>query len=121
MQRECAESSNVEFLGFQSFAHTEKYFDRCKVFVNTSTHEGFPNTFLQAWRRGIPVISYVDPDGVIERNGLGASVESEEELHAALRLATGGCPWKPETIRRYYTENHSIKVVKKYCALLRPV
>jgi len=43
-----------------------------KVLLNTSRAEGFPNTFLEAWALGTPVISlFVDPGGVIASNHLG--------------------------------------------------
>lgn len=105
---------NLEFLGFQPFHVTEKYFDRCKVFVNTSTIEGFPNTFLQAWSRGIPVISYVDPDDVIQKNDLGIVVTSEEELHRALGQYLSIKVWQPKKIVRYFLSNHFDGVIDRY-------
>jgi glycosyltransferase involved in cell wall biosynthesis len=44
----------------------------CKVLVNTSRYEGFPNTMLEAWSAGVPVISLnVDPGGIISREAIG--------------------------------------------------
>ena len=39
---------NVEFTGFLPLERVEPYFDRARVHVNSSDHEGVPNTFLQA-------------------------------------------------------------------------
>jgi glycosyltransferase involved in cell wall biosynthesis len=80
---------NLQFLGFQPYEDVEALFDKCKIFVNTSLYEGFPNTYLQAWRREIPVISFFDPDDVIRDNSLGHVVEDEDQLAVALDALRG--------------------------------
>lgn len=43
-----------------------------RVLVNTSDAEGFPNTMLEAWSVGVPVVSLsVDPGGLIAREAIG--------------------------------------------------
>ncbi len=71
---------NLNFKGFLPFAEVEKYFVHTKLFVNTAKDEGFPNTFLQAWRRGIPVASFVDPDNLIKDHQLGIVVKDIDEM-----------------------------------------
>ena len=51
---------NVEFKGFLPFEQADAWFDHARVFVNTSRFEGMPNTFLQAWARGVPTLATVD-------------------------------------------------------------
>lgn len=118
VKNRCSQIPNIEFLGFQPLEMTERYFSRCKVFVNTSEHEGFPNTFLQAWRRGVSVITYVDPDGIVAANGLGTVVDSEEGLKQALKNFLEGRQPDPAVIVRYFEVNHSGGVVDQYRDLL---
>ena len=79
--------ANLELVG--PIAHSEALalYGRSVAVVNTSDFEGFPNTFLEGWARGVPALSLrVDPDGVIERHGLGVVVgSSEEKLAEAAR------------------------------------
>ncbi len=56
---------------------------RARALVCTSATEGFPNTFLEAWSVGTPVISRVDPDGLIQRYGAGVYCNDLDELIAA--------------------------------------
>ncbi|HEX6733342.1 MAG TPA: glycosyltransferase family 4 protein, partial [Azonexus sp.] len=51
---------NVEFVGFLPLSKVEPYFDRARVVVNTSTVEGMPNIFLQAWARGVPTLAFAN-------------------------------------------------------------
>jgi glycosyltransferase involved in cell wall biosynthesis len=100
--------SNVTFHGPLPYRATQQLLDRARVLVNTSEIEGFPNTFLQAWARGIPVVSFFDPDGVIQREGLGQGVASVEEMVAAVhRLAVNPQIWGEASARcRAYVTRH---------------
>jgi glycosyltransferase involved in cell wall biosynthesis len=113
VSEQCNALPNIEFLGFQPFEVTERYFDQSKLFVNTSKHEGFPNTFLQAWRRGIPVVSFVDPDDAIRNNGLGRVVTGNRLLHDAVR-STLDAPPDADKIREYFQDNHASGVAEQY-------
>lgn len=78
--REAPKYPNVQFLGFQTLEVTERYFDGASLFLSTSSVEGFPNTYLQAWSRGIPTVGYVDPDDVIAKNNLGRVVSDVSDF-----------------------------------------
>lgn len=112
---------NFKFLGFQELSEVEKVFDKCKVFVNTSLHEGFPNTFLQAWARGIPVLSLIDPDNVITRYGLGEVAESEPDLRYKLIRLLDKKETYVENIGTYFKKEHSTELMDKYINVFRKI
>ena len=72
--------SNLHFLGKKNFAETNAIVSKSRLLCCTSTFEGFPNTFLQAWAFGIPVVSTVDPSDVIVTNNLGNTVGNCENF-----------------------------------------
>ena len=76
--------ANLHHHGAVPYHAVNAYYERAKVFVNTSDSEGFPNSYLQAWARGTPVVAFFDPDGLIARHGLGMGVNSLGEMRDAI-------------------------------------
>lgn len=113
---------NLRFLGFRPFDEVELHFDHCRVLVSTSPVEGFPNVFLQAMRRGIPIVSFVDLDGMIARNRLGAVVVDEAQLRAKVSELSVSCPEDGARIRRHFLDNFGVRALEpKYRALLSQI
>jgi glycosyltransferase involved in cell wall biosynthesis len=82
--RAAAQLSNVRMTGATPYRQTGALFERARLHVNTSSAEGFPNTFLQAWARGVPVVSFFDPDDLIRERRLGRTVATLEEMAGAV-------------------------------------
>jgi glycosyltransferase involved in cell wall biosynthesis len=75
---------NVTMLGHVPYDAIGALFARSRVFLNTSSVEGFPNTFLQAWIRGVPVVTFFDPDRLVRQQRLGFAADSLADMRAAL-------------------------------------
>lgn len=88
---------------------------RCAIaFVNTSIVEGFPNTYLDALSRRVPVVATFDPDEIICRHGLGFHCSSVEEMVSALKKLVedeGMRGRMGESGRNYVKANHDIQYV----------
>jgi glycosyltransferase involved in cell wall biosynthesis len=84
MRSEAARIPNLTFHGAVPYRDISRLFDRARLFANTSELEGFPNTFGQSWVRGTPIVATFDPDQVIARHGLGASVADEAAMAQAI-------------------------------------
>jgi len=95
-----AAKGNLAFHGRLSYWDANELYGRAKVLVNTSDVEGFPNSYLQAWIRGVPVVTLIDPDGVIEREGLGAAERSSAQVADAITHLLGDpVAWKAASDR----------------------
>jgi glycosyltransferase involved in cell wall biosynthesis len=100
---------NVTLLGRIPREAVRGLYRRAACLCCTSTYEGFPNTFLEAWSEGCPVVSTVDPDGLIAGRGLGAVAASGPELVSALRrLLQAPAEWQAAArrAREYWSQHH---------------
>jgi glycosyltransferase involved in cell wall biosynthesis len=114
LRRAAAKVPNVELLGFVPYAEVDAYFDGARVLLNTSTHEGFPNTFLQGWSRGIPTVAFIDT-GSREDGEPVTSVATDVDDAAARvdRLMTDDLAWQQASQRstRHFRRVHSVEAM----------
>ena len=102
---------NVTVHGPASRDRVADFYRRAKLLCCTSDFEGFPNTFLESWSYGVPVVSTVDPDGLIAGKSLGAVGTDVPQLAAGIReLLTSAQQWQraSQTSREYFAANHAI-------------
>ena len=78
-----ARLDNFELIDQQPRATVLEMVDRSVALVSTSRSEGMPNVFLEAWSRGVPVLTLdYDPDGRIAERGLGVAADGSPERFA---------------------------------------
>ncbi len=107
----CAELGSVPQLTYHGpvpYHDVNDLYERARVFVNTSDTEGFPNSYLQAWVRGVPVVAFFDPDDLIAREGLGVAVASLADMRAAVaRLLSDPAHWAAVSARcKWFMQTH---------------
>jgi glycosyltransferase involved in cell wall biosynthesis len=121
MVHDAGQLPNVRLHGPVPYPQLGRFYDQADVLLCTSRHEGFPNTLLEAWSRGLPVVSTVDPDGVISRYGLGAAAASSDALTGAVdSLLREGDRYRETSARclDYVRQHHSSeRVADAYEAL----
>jgi len=115
-------SGQVRYLGPLSLRDTEAQLRHAALLVNTSKVEGFPNTFLQAFALGVPVISLaVDPDGILNGTGLGLRSGTYRQMVDDVRRVLSDralAASMAECGRRYFAANHALgKVGPSYVRL----
>lgn len=89
-----------------------EFYQGAAVLCCTSSYEGFPNTFLEAWSYGLPIVSTVDPDHLLGDWNLGVAADSAPALVAGLRRLLGSPDlWREMSVRArdYYLGNHTVE------------
>ena len=105
---------NIEVRGFVPFVEAERAFDGARVVLNTSLYEGFPNTFLQAWARGIPTVGFIDTGSRHGGEPVYDVAAGVDDAAARLRrLASDDAYWSAASARAlaHFRESHSIDAV----------
>jgi glycosyltransferase involved in cell wall biosynthesis len=113
---------NLEYLGSKTHAEVNELLARASVFVNTSTQEGFPNTFIQSWLRNVAVVSLsVDPDHVLEKKQVGILAQSESGLGVAVRRLIEGPTCREAYVargREHALAQHSLRNTQELIDLI---
>ena len=110
IEQESKKLPNLQFLGKKGFTETNAIISQSKIICCTSVFEGFPNTFLQAWANGVPVISTVNPSELITTHNLGVIVETEEEFRLQIRRLIQDVALYGKIkhcIQNYFSANHA--------------
>lgn len=95
------------------FSEIDEYFKKAKIFINTSDYEGFPNTFIQAAKNKVPILSFnVNPDNFLSKHQCGFCINDLKKIEEKLREL-----WNDKKLRnklgenayKYAKNNHDIK------------
>lgn len=112
---------NFEYIGSLPFNETNKLLEKVDLLINTSKkEEGFPNTYVQAWLRKVPVVTLnFDPDNIIQKNNLGATAINFNNLTVLIKRFVEDPSYRREigenayhyAVREHSTEKNGDKFV----------
>ncbi len=117
LTEQSANTPNLTLIERVPFSQVHTFFEQALAFVNTSTTEGFPNTFIQACIAGTPILSLnVDPDGFLTKSNCGLCVNGDQKkLNPSLHQLLHNFDQYHTATRNYALEKHNIeKVVQSY-------
>jgi glycosyltransferase involved in cell wall biosynthesis len=113
-------SANVRYEGHVPPSEVNARLATAHLLVNTSTTEGFSNTFIQAWARDVPVVSlHVDPDGVFSSCSPSLHAGNEQRLFELVERLLGDDELRTRlagdcrrTALEQYTEDNAERLVE---------
>lgn len=113
---------NVVFHGRVPYSDVHRFYRRCLALLCTSSREGFPNTFVEAWSWGIPVATLWDGTGLVRTHDLGIVATNVQELADGVRrtfLAPLQWEARSRRVRDFYLQHHTIqRAAEQYAQLL---
>jgi glycosyltransferase involved in cell wall biosynthesis len=114
LQQRAGSISNVALHGRVPDHDLNTLYHRARLLCCTSVFEGFPNTFLEAWSVGLPVISTFDPDKIIARKKLGQPACSVVEICAGITVfIEDSRRWQEASsaAQSYFNTHHTLDAV----------
>ncbi len=125
--RMAADTTNLRFIKYVPFNEIDHYFQQAKILVNTSSAEGFPNTFIQAGKCCTAILSLkVNPDGFLDRFNCGLCANGNwNKLVESIKTLSEQSDRYLEigkNARKYVEETHNIsKIIEQYKKYLMDV
>jgi glycosyltransferase involved in cell wall biosynthesis len=115
--------SNKNVVYYNQLSHDEvfNHLTNSKALISTSLMEGFPNTFLESWSVGTPVISLnVNPGNVITKFDLGAYCNGDFNYLIEIIEGTRKMNTDPFKLMDYINQNHnSTTNIKKFLNIIK--
>ncbi len=105
---------NVTLHGPAVRERVSEFYRKARVMCCTSDYEGFPNTFLEAWSHGLPLVSTFDPDHLIANHHMGCVATDQQGLASGIRvLLNDSRQWQEasQAARHYYLSHHTVEAV----------
>ena len=109
-----ATMGNVRMLGAVPREQVSDLYRNASLLCCTSDYEGFPNTFLESWSHGLPIVSTVDPDGLIGRQELGRIGSNSQSMISGIReMLADPILYEQSSVRarEYFVCHHSLERV----------
>lgn len=114
--------NNITLLNKVNFFEIHKYYESSKCFVNTSTMEGFPNTFIQSCLAGTPILTFnVNPENMINTYQIGCHCKDDIDtaINFIKNLNQNKLNSYKKNCNQYILDNHCIiDKAKQYEAII---